>query len=167
MGSSALGLVAPAIPDFIKAAAAAQRILKTLGETPKNHKHNEKKTQITLSDLRGSVEIRDVTFFYPARPKVSVLKSATMSFAPHQVTALVGPSGSGKSTIFALLERWYELSLGNIFVDGTDIAGLSLDWWRSQIALVQQVRLIFLPTSVLADSSRNPCCSMTRFLRMS
>jgi len=58
----------------------------------------------------GDIKLEDVTFAYPTRPGVQVLKSFSAVFQAGKTTALVGPSGSGKSTIVALLERWYELS---------------------------------------------------------
>jgi ATP-binding cassette subfamily B (MDR/TAP) protein 1 len=138
MGSTSLGMVAPAIPDFIKAAAAAKSVFDTLDEIKSEHIPSEKR-QIT--DLNGHIRFENVSFCYPSRPNVSVLSNATMSFAPNQITALVGPSGSGKSTIVALLERWYEVQDGSISIDESfNIKELDLDWWRSQVSLVQQVR---------------------------
>ena len=53
---------------------------------------------------------QDVTFSYPSRPDVKVLKNLSVQFPTGQVTAIVGPSGSGKSTIVGLLERWYHIT---------------------------------------------------------
>lgn len=138
MGSSSLGFVAPVIPDFIKAAAAAKSVLEALNESQSKKPPGEKH-QSRTNELIGHVQIDHVSFRYPSRPTVSVLNNASMSFAPNQVTALVGPSGSGKSTIIALLERWYEVSEGSISVHGVDINEVDLEWWRAQVSLVQQV----------------------------
>lgn len=59
---------------------------------------------------QADIEFKGVTFAYPTRPTVQVLKSFDAKFERGKTTALVGPSGSGKSTIVALLERWYQLS---------------------------------------------------------
>jgi ATP-binding cassette subfamily B (MDR/TAP) protein 1 len=59
---------------------------------------------------QADVEFRDVTFSYPTRSEVQVLKHFNAKFHRGRTTALVGPSGSGKSTIVALLERWYQLT---------------------------------------------------------
>ena len=59
----------------------------------------------------GDIELKAVTFAYPTRPCVPVLKNFDAVFKAGKTTALVGPSGSGKSTIVALLERWYGLSM--------------------------------------------------------
>jgi len=130
---------APAIPDFIKAAAAAKTIIDTLDGIQSQYVPSEKR-QITIGDLNGHIRFENVSFSYHSRPTVPVLNNATMSFAANQVTALVGPSGSGKSTVVALLERWYEISEGSISIDEFNIQELDLHWWRSQVALVQQVR---------------------------
>lgn len=55
------------------------------------------------------IQLDDVSFAYPTRANVQVLKGFNARFLKGKTTALVGPSGSGKSTIVALLERWYEL----------------------------------------------------------
>jgi ABC-type multidrug transport system fused ATPase/permease subunit len=57
----------------------------------------------------ADIEFRDVTFAYPMRPNIKVLKGFNARFEKGKTTALVGPSGSGKSTIVALLELWYSL----------------------------------------------------------
>lgn len=111
---------------------------------------------------RSDIVFSDVTFAYPTRPEVSVLKSFSVRFQRGKVTALVGPSGSGKSTIVALLERWYDLQIqsasekgesnvkptatGSIEVDGHNINELDLKWWRTQIGLVQQEPFLFHDT---------------------
>lgn len=58
---------------------------------------------------RDDIEMDNISFAYPARPNVQVLKGFNARFLSGKTTALVGPSGSGKSTIVALLERWYEM----------------------------------------------------------
>ncbi|KAL4922130.1 P-loop containing nucleoside triphosphate hydrolase protein [Aspergillus aurantiobrunneus] len=96
----------------------------------------------------------NVTFAYPTRPEVPVLKSFSARLQRGKTTALVGPSGSGKSTIIALLERWYEVEstdekagvAGSINVDSRNINELDVKWWRSQIGLVQQEPFLFNDT---------------------
>ncbi|KAL4787136.1 P-loop containing nucleoside triphosphate hydrolase protein [Aspergillus varians] len=101
----------------------------------------------------------NVCFAYPTRAKTPVLANFTARFEQGKTTALVGPSGSGKSTIVALLERWYELGTnpsvgfgdsemikGEIQVGGVNINSLDLEWWRSQIGLVQQEPFLFNTT---------------------
>jgi ATP-binding cassette, subfamily B (MDR/TAP), member 1 len=149
MGNSAMGLVAPSIPDLIKGGSAAQRILETLeleSATQTKTLTNDEKAEKKLASLEGAIEFQHVTFAYPSRPTITVLDDLSLSLPPNQVTAIVGGSGSGKSTLIALLERWYQPSTGSIEIDGEDIASLHLKWWRSQIALVQQEPVLFNDT---------------------
>lgn len=105
----------------------------------------------------ADITFTDVTFSYPTRPGVLVLKGFNAVFRKGRTTALVGPSGSGKSTIVGLLERWYQLHPesedpkekrleGGIFLDEQNLNALDLKWWRSQIGLVQQEPFLFNDT---------------------
>lgn len=122
-------------------------------------------TGITEFNASGGLDItfNGVSFVYPTRPKTQVLRSFHARFEQGKTTALVGPSGSGKSTIVALLERWYDLTAsadpsatemveGEIQVGGVNIDRLDLEWWRSQIGLVQQEPVLF-NTTVLENIS--------------
>ncbi|KAL2864303.1 ABC transporter ATP-binding protein [Aspergillus lucknowensis] len=108
-------------------------------------------------EVSGNCDIifENVTFAYPSRPEVPVLKSFNARFQRSKKTALVGPSGSGKSTIVAMLERWYQLQdslddkpglAGSIKVDNHHINDLDMKWWRTQIGLVQQEPFVFNDT---------------------
>jgi ATP-binding cassette subfamily B (MDR/TAP) protein 1 len=88
-----------------KASASAEELFRTI----------DRKSEIDpLSDeglipktCKGVIEIKDITFAYPARPDTTVLRGLTLSAPAHQTTALVGSSGSGKSTIIGLLGMYY------------------------------------------------------------
>lgn len=62
----------------------------------------------------GSVQFKDIEFFYPVRPDVKVLRGFNLTVSPGQVMALVGSSGCGKSTAVQLLERFYDPAEGSI-----------------------------------------------------
>jgi ATP-binding cassette subfamily B (MDR/TAP) protein 1 len=83
----------------------------------------------------GQIEFKNVFFSYPTR-RVLVIQGLTLNIAPGEFVALVGTSGCGKSTTIALLERFYNATLGTIFVNGHDISGLDIREYRSHIALV-------------------------------
>ncbi|KGO45772.1 ABC transporter, integral membrane type 1 [Penicillium expansum] len=103
----------------------------------------------------ADIVFQNVTFSYPTRPEMTVLKGFHATFERNKTTALVGPSGSGKSTIVAMIERWYQLqsdeeeeetTSGHIHVGAHNINDLDVKWWRSQIGLVQQEPFLFNDT---------------------
>ena len=101
----------------------------------------DKPDAIALSRPEGRVEFCDVSFSY--RKKNKVLKGITFNAEPDTVTALVGHSGAGKSTIFNLIQRFYAPTEGQILVDGIDIADLTRESWRSNMAYVSQDTFLF------------------------
>lgn len=139
LASSAMGFIAPLIPDFTKAAGAAQQIVKIIGDPKALEESQEEDPKLKLDSLQGDIKLEHVTFSYPERPEVTVIQDMSLDIPSNKVTALVGHSGSGKSTIVGLLERWYTANEGSILVDGQDINELDLTWLRMQIGLVQQV----------------------------
>jgi len=97
----------------------------------------------TLESVRGEIEFDGVTFSYPTRPDVPVLKGLSFKAKPKQTVALVGESGCGKSTTVNLLERLYIPSGGSIKLDGVPIDELEIGWLRSQIGIVSQEPVLF------------------------
>ncbi len=76
--------------------------------------------------LEGMIKFDSVDFYYPSRPETQVLKQFTHTFEKGKTTAIVGPSGSGKSTVIQLIERFYEPSKGEIFVDDKNLNKIKL-----------------------------------------
>jgi ABC-type multidrug transport system fused ATPase/permease subunit len=93
--------------------------------------------------LRGEVVFEGVSFRYPSRPEIPVLRDITLSAQPGERIALVGPSGAGKSTITALLLRFYELEAGRLLIDGKAASDYPLRWLRGQMAIVPQDVTLF------------------------
>ncbi|KAJ4287807.1 hypothetical protein N0V90_012511 [Kalmusia sp. IMI 367209] len=89
------------------------------------------------------VQVQDVDFAYESRPKANVLKDINVDVKPGQFVAFVGPSGCGKSTMIALLERFYDPSLGSINCDGRALAELCPRKYRSHVSLVQQEPVLY------------------------
>ncbi|GGM41463.1 putative ABC transporter ATP-binding protein [Longimycelium tulufanense] len=81
------------------------------------------------------LELQDVHFRHGAEP---VLRGVSFEVPRRGYTALVGPSGAGKSTLFALIMRFYEPSRGHIRFDGRDVRTMSINDYRSRLALVDQ-----------------------------
>lgn len=93
--------------------------------------------------FRGNVEFADVSFSYPSRPDIPVLRHLSLSARAGEKIALVGPSGAGKSTIVSLLLRFYDPDAGHITIDGTDARTLALGTVRGNMAIVPQEVLLF------------------------
>ncbi|EGE85851.1 ABC a-pheromone efflux pump AtrD [Blastomyces dermatitidis ATCC 18188] len=107
----------------------------------KTNRHNiTDDTSHTVSPrfCEGDVRIKNVTFAYPSRPECYVLKDSSFFFPAGDTTYVVGRSGSGKSTLSNLLMRFYAPTSGDIFIDGTPLRNLNIDWIRNNITLVQQ-----------------------------
>jgi ABC-type multidrug transport system fused ATPase/permease subunit len=90
-----------------------------------------------------AIAFEDVSFHYPSRPDVTVLRHISLTVAENSTTALVGPSGGGKTTLFSLLLRFYEPSSGRITVASHDLMGLDPSFVRRRMALVSQEPVLF------------------------
>src|SRR5260370_13495702 len=106
------------------------------------------------TNVTGRITVENVSFHYPSRPEIPILKNLSLTFEPNTTTALVGASGSGKSTIVSLVERFYDPDRedwrvhhsdsddfngeklgdgGVVKLDGVDLRELNLMWLRSQM----------------------------------
>lgn len=92
---------------------------------------------------KGEIGFRHVSFAYPSRKDMTVLKDIDLSIPAGQKVALVGHSGAGKSTIVQLLMKYYLLEEGHILMDGRSIADLNITELRKNIAIVPQEVLLF------------------------
>ena len=95
-----------------------------------------------IENFKGHIKFNHVSFKYPTRD-VYVLKDVTFEVQPGQMAALVGHSGSGKSTCVQLLERFYDVTEGEILLDGHDIRSLDPQWLHEQMGLVSQEPILF------------------------
>ena len=97
-----------------------------------------------LTDVRGDVDVEDVTFAYG--DKTDVLHHVTLHIPAGETVALVGPSGGGKSTLCQLLPRFYDVDSGAISIDGRDVRTLTQSSLRRSIGIVQQDVFLFADT---------------------
>ena len=95
--------------------------------------------------FKGSVEFRNVSFRYPGAEE-DVLHNISFTALPGQTTALIGTTGSGKSTIVNLIPRFYEVTEGAIYVDGTDIRDVMQHDLRDRIGYIPQKGTLFSGT---------------------
>ena len=97
-----------------------------------------------FNELKEGVEIRNVDFSYlPGKP---ILKDVSISAPKGKMIAVVGPTGSGKTTIMNLINRFYDVDVGSISFDGTDIREFDLDSLRSKVGIVLQDSVLFSGT---------------------
>src|SRR5438067_570990 len=92
--------------------------------------------------FKGKIEFDRVNFSYD-RGSEQVLRDLSLKIEPGQLAALVGPTGAGKTTIVSLLPRFYDLSSGEIRIDGADIRSFKSKSLREQISFVLQETLLF------------------------
>ena len=96
-------------------------------------------------DATGKIEFKDVTFTYPDAD-LPVLSSINFTAEPGQTTAFIGSTGSGKSTLINLIPRFYDVSAGQILLDGVNIRQLKLEDLYDQIGYVPQKGVLFSGT---------------------
>ncbi|MBI3736636.1 ABC transporter ATP-binding protein, partial [Candidatus Sumerlaeota bacterium] len=118
--------------------AGLDRIRELMGETPENE-GDEKRAP--LGEIKGNIEFQNVRFEYD--PGVEVLKWVSFQAPAGSTTALVGSSGSGKSTLISLVMAFNHPKSGKILIDGTDLAGVRLHDYRSNLGVVLQENFLF------------------------
>ena len=125
-----------------RSAVSADRILEVLDTEPTVAPPTD---PVTPQELTGVVEFRDVTFTYPGAED-PVLANVSFTLTPGRTTAIIGSTGSGKSTLVNLIPRLYDVSSGEVLVDGVDVRHLDPDALWSRIGLVPQKPYLFSGT---------------------
>ncbi|KAJ1383918.1 P-loop containing nucleoside triphosphate hydrolase protein, partial [Ochromonadaceae sp. CCMP2298] len=134
-GAVGLGQFAADASDKAEALVAARNISKLWAQ--------QAVIQVERPELKGpavvgDIELRDVSFSYPARPDRAVYSGLNLCIEAGTTVALVGPSGCGKSSLVGLVERFYDVTGGSVLLDGRDIRELNVHWLRSLIGYVGQ-----------------------------
>lgn len=144
-GAFGAGQAAAYGPDAAKGKAAGLKIFK-ITDTPSEINALDQKEDEGVQipeTFQGEIELRNVWFRYPSRPKQWILKGLNLKINPMDNIALVAESGQGKSTIVLLLLRFYECEFGEILVDGVNIRDYNLHAYRKTMGLVMQEPLLF------------------------
>jgi len=87
-----------------------------------------------------------VTFAYPGHAESPVIRDADFSAKPGQTVAFIGSTGSGKSTLIQLIPRLYDVSEGEVLVDGVDVRDYDIDALRAKIGYIPQSAVLFSGT---------------------
>lgn len=126
-----------------RASVSASRIVEVI-ETDEFIKESKNPKQLN-TDKKGLVEFKNVGFKYPDSDE-EVLSDITFTAKPGETTAIIGSTGSGKSTIVNLIPRFYDITSGNLLIDGVDIKDISNKDLRKIIGFVPQKGLLFSGT---------------------
>jgi subfamily B ATP-binding cassette protein MsbA len=139
--SNPIKRIARVMGSIQKALAAAERVfyVMDLEDTIP-----VKPDAIDLPPVNGYVEFRHVSFAY--NEGETILHDVSFRAEPGQAVALVGPSGAGKSTIASLLPRFYDVTEGEILVDGHNVKDVTLTSLRQQVGIVPQETVLFNDT---------------------
>ena len=133
------------INSFSRAISSGQRIFEVLdSSSPVEEKPNARE----MGRANGHVRFEDASFAYEARS--ATLKGVEIDAPPGQVTAILGAPGSGKSTIVNLIPRFYDVTGGQVTIDGEDIREFTLESLRRNVGMVQQD--IFLFDATIRDN---------------
>ena len=122
-----------------RASVSAKRIQEIL--TMKNSIVEKEKIQL-LDSEGGNVEFRDVCFSYPGAEE-EVLSNISFTARPGETTAIIGSTGCGKSTVVNLIPRFYDVTKGEILIDGVNIKDASLKELRGLLGYVPQKGVLF------------------------
>ena len=143
MAIMGFGLIAPNI-KIIQESCTASSDYFTLVEREPAMDLSQSVEKPPRDEIQGRIEFRNVVFKYPSDPNERIiLKGINLLFEPGKKVALVGESGCGKSTTVNLIERLYETTAGEIFIDGIEIKRFDIKYLRSLIGYVQQEPVLF------------------------
>jgi len=126
---------------IFSAIAGAERVFAVMDQTEEGYGESE---GIRKDNLVGDIVAKNVSFGY--KPERLVLKNISFYAKPGQKIAFVGSTGAGKTTITNLINRFYKINQGQIFIDGMDINEMNRDWLRENIAMVLQDTHLFSGT---------------------
>jgi ATP-binding cassette subfamily B protein len=121
------------ITELQNALACAGRVFELIEEEPETP---DSDNAVKLQDVKGKVEISDVSFSY--NKDISLIENLNLSISKGQRVAIVGPTGAGKSTLINLLMRFYDVDKGSIKIDGTDIRDIARSDIREKFGMVLQ-----------------------------
>lgn len=136
-----LSRIAQALSALQASAAASDRVFEFMDEaelTDESHINN----YLDPHDVEGEIEFKDVVFQYPSNDEPTI-KGFSAKALPGQKIAIVGPTGAGKSTMVNLLMKFYEISQGDILIDGNSIHNISRENIHDLFTMILQDTWLF------------------------
>ena len=124
-----------------RASASAKRINEIL-DLPETILSNEKVKTYKTGEYKGELEFKNVTFSFPGAENPT-LKNLNFKAEPGQTLAIIGGTGSGKSTVINLIPRFYDVTQGEILLDGVDLRDYNPSDLRKHVALASQTVELF------------------------
>ncbi|KZL66296.1 ABC transporter [Colletotrichum tofieldiae] len=143
MGSNSGGILFGFSSNVAKAHSAANHILDLRASQPPINTSTGIKALPASGEESAIIELRDVTFAYPSRPDHLALNNLNLKIGKGQSVGIVGASGCGKSTIIGLLERFYDVTSGQLLIEGRQLQDLDVHHHRSRVGLVSQETMLF------------------------
>ncbi|MBF8807572.1 MAG: multidrug efflux ABC transporter subunit EfrA [Enterococcus lacertideformus] len=134
---------------YPRAEVSAGRIQEALDASPTI---TEDPNGVAETKTKGYIEFKNVTFAYPGHSQEPVIRNVSFTASPGETVAFIGSTGSGKSTLIQLIPRFYDVSEGEIFIDGVDVRAYRLSKLRDKIGFIPQKALLF--TGTIADNLR-------------
>lgn len=145
VGAENIARLSPFLECFATARGSATNIFAVIDRESKIDSQSTDGKIINFG-VKGNIEFRNVSFTYPSRKDVPILRGLSFSVKSGETVALVGSSGNGKSTCIHLLQRYYDPNDGAVLIDGSNIKQLNISLLRSNIALVGQEPVLFSTT---------------------
>ncbi len=142
---TALVSIANIIISFIKAQNCAKRINQIFDTKPSVIETNHEHMELKVAKDTPKIEFKNVSFSYGENAKYAV-KNLSLKIMPGETIGIIGGTGSGKSSIINLIPRFYDATLGNVFIDGIDVKSFSFHDLRSKIGIVPQKAVLFKGT---------------------
>ncbi len=133
---------------YPRAAVSASRIQEALDMEPAIREEEG----LTETATKGYLEFKNVTFVYPGHAESPVIRNVSFKASPGETVAFIGSTGSGKSTLIQLIPRFYDVSEGEILIDGVNVKEYKLSALRNKIGYIPQKALLF--TGTIADNLR-------------
>ena len=133
---------------YPRAAVSASRIQEALDMEPAIREEEG----LTETATKGYLEFKNVTFAYPGHAESPVIRNVSFKASPGETVAFIGSTGSGKSTLIQLIPRFYDVSEGEILIDGVNVKEYQLSALRNKIGYIPQKALLF--TGTIADNLR-------------